>query len=162
MVASLYDSDFPLWAEKMAQLLREGRWEELDLENLIEEVEDLSKRERERLLSSLRVLLVHLLKWQYQPALRSASWEITIRRCRREIAEALEDAPSLKRFLTDPAWIEKTYRRARQDADEETGLGLEVFPVAIPFAVKQVLDPGFWPEEGSNSNPVLQNSPRRS
>jgi len=74
----LYDQDYGLWAEQMADLLLAGRFGELDIENLVEEVRDLSKRERDRLLSSMRLIVQHLLKWDYQPHRRSRSWQITI------------------------------------------------------------------------------------
>lgn len=143
---TLYEQDICLWAEKTAELLRAHRWKELDLENLIDEVEDLSRRERDKLLSTLRVLLMHLLKWRHQPQLRGKSWEITIKRCRREIPEQIEDTPSLRRFLDDTEWLEKTYRRACNDASDGTGLPLETFPQQLPFTREQILDHKFWPQ----------------
>lgn len=142
---TLYEQDICLWAEKTAELLRTHRWEELDLENLIDEVQDLSKRERDKLLSTLQVLLLHLLKWQYQTQQQSKSWEITIKRCRRQISEQVEDTPSLKRFLQDTEWLQKTYRRACNDAADESGLPLETFPQKMPFSIFAVLDSKFWP-----------------
>jgi hypothetical protein len=85
MTAS-YEQDFGLWAEQMANLLASGRFSELDIENLVEEVRDLSKRERDRLLSSLRLILYHLLKWDYQPQKRSRSWHNTIGRERNNVS----------------------------------------------------------------------------
>jgi hypothetical protein len=67
----LYEQDYGLWAEQMADLLSEGRFAELDIENLVDEVRDLSKRERDRLLSSVRLIVHHLLEWDYQPERRS-------------------------------------------------------------------------------------------
>ena len=61
----LYEQDYSQWAETMANLLAAGKFTELDIENLVEEVRDLSKRERDRLLSSLRLIVHHLLKWDY-------------------------------------------------------------------------------------------------
>ena len=100
MTAS-YEQDFGLWAEQMADLLASGRFSELDIENLVEEVRDLSKRERDRLLASLRLILHHLLKWDYQPQRRSRGWLGTIQRERANIRLYLDDNPSLKRYLTD-------------------------------------------------------------
>lgn len=96
---ALYEQDFAAWAEETAQLLERQQFDQLDLLNLIEEVWDLSKRERDRLLSSLRLILHHLLKWQYQSELRSDSWENTINRERLNIQSYLEGSPSLKRYL---------------------------------------------------------------
>jgi len=100
MTAS-YEQDYGLWAEQMANLLATGRFSELDIENLVEEVRDLSKRERDRLLSSLRLILHHLLKWDYQPKRRSRSWLGTIQGERANIRLYSDDSPSLKRYLTD-------------------------------------------------------------
>jgi len=132
----LYEQDYGLWAEQMADLLSEGRFAELDIENLVEEVRDLSKRERDRLLSSMRLILHHLLKWDYQAHLRSRSWQITIQRERLHITRYLKDSPSLKRYLTDE-WLAETYVLARLNAQKETDLE---FPVACPYSIKDVLE----------------------
>jgi len=107
----------------------------LDIKNLVEEVRDLSKRERDRLLSSLRLIVQHLLKWDYQPHRRSRSWQGTIQRERANIDLYLEDSPSLKRYLTDE-WLHKTYKIAYADAFRETGLE---FPETCPYAINDVL-----------------------
>jgi len=133
---SLYEQDFALWAEQMADLLEKRRFEELDIENLVEEVRDLSKRERDRLLSSLRLIVQHLLKWDYQPERRSRSWMATIKRERKNIDLYLEDSPSLKRYLTDQ-WLNKMYGIARDDAFGETGLE---FPETCPYSISEVLE----------------------
>jgi predicted DNA-binding ribbon-helix-helix protein len=73
-MTTLYDRDYGLWAEQMADLLMAGRFSELDIENLVEEVRDLSKRERDRLLSSMRLIVHHFLKWNYQTQRRTRSW----------------------------------------------------------------------------------------
>ena len=143
---ALYEQDFAAWAEQTAQLLEQQQFNRLDLPNLIEEVWDLSKRERDRLLSSLRLILHHLLKWQYQSEFRSASWESTISRERVNIQSYLEDSPSLKRYL-DSQWLDKAYRLARLEAIRETRLGQEVFPAQCPHSIEQILDLEFLPEE---------------
>ncbi len=142
---ALYDQDFAAWAEETARLLELGQFDQLDLPNLIEEVWDLSKRERDRLLSSLRLILHHLLKWQYQPSLRSDSWENTINRERLNIEGYLEDTPSLKRYL-EPESVSRAYRLARLEASKETRLAQEVFPKQCPYEIKQLLDLEFLPE----------------
>ena len=132
----LYEQDYGLWAEKMADLLAAGRFAELDIENLVDEVRDLSKRERDRLLSSVRLIVHHLLKWDYQPQRRSRSWQITIQRERLHIIRYLEDSPSLKRYLTSE-WLDKTYSIAYLDAQKETDLE---FPVNCPYSIEDVLE----------------------
>lgn len=133
---TLYEQDFGLWAEQMADLIAAGRFAELDIENLVEEVRDLSKRERDRLLSSLRLIVQHLLKWDYQPQKRSRSWLGTILRERKNIALYLEDSPSLRRYLTEQ-WLHKMYGVACDDAFGETGL---TFPETCPYSISEVLE----------------------
>jgi hypothetical protein len=132
----LYEQDYSQWAETMADLLASGNFTRLDIENLVEEVRDLSKRERDRLLSSLRLILHHLLKWDYQSYKRSRSWQNIIGRERDNIGLYLEDSPSLVRYL-DTESLEKIYRLARADAMRETGLDL---PKACPYDVEAVLN----------------------
>jgi hypothetical protein len=135
-MSTLYEKDYGLWAEQMADLLTQGRFSELDIENLVEEVRDLSKRERDRLLSSLRLIVHHLLKWDYQPQRRSRSWLATIQRERANINFFLEDSPSLKRYLVDD-YLAKVYPMARLDAFRETGLE---FPERCPYPIEDVLE----------------------
>jgi hypothetical protein len=136
MIKTLYEQDFGLWAEQMADLIEAGRFADLDIENLVEEVRDLSKRERDRLLSSLRLIVHHLLKWDYQPQKRSRSWQITIELARLNIKDYLGDSPSLKRYLTDE-YLYQVYRTARLNATKETGLEM---PVVCPYAIADVLE----------------------
>lgn len=105
----------------MANLLTSGKFTQLDIENLVEEVRDLSKRESDRLLSSLRLIVHHLLKWHYQTHKRSRSWLGTIQRVRANIDLYLEDSPSLNRYLADESLV-KVYPTAKIDAFKETGL----------------------------------------
>jgi hypothetical protein len=133
---TLYEQDYGLWAEQMADLIAAGRFSELDIENLVEEVRDLSKRERDHLLSSLRLITHHLLKWDYQPQKRSRSWQITIELARLNIKDYLRDSPSLKRYLTDE-YLHQVYRTARLNAIGETGLDM---PVDCPYIISDVVE----------------------
>ena len=135
-MATLYEQDYGLWAEQMADLIAAGRFDELDIENLVEEVRDLSKRERDRLLSSLRLIVHHLLKWDYQAQKRSRSWQTTIQRERLNIKDYLRDSPSLKRYLIDE-YLRQVYRTARLNAIGETGLDM---PVDCPYIISDVLE----------------------
>ena len=67
MKTNLYDKDYYLWLEETIQLLQEGRLTDLDIFNLIEEIKDMGRSEKNALESNLIVLLMHLLKWKYQP-----------------------------------------------------------------------------------------------
>jgi hypothetical protein len=133
---TLYETDYADWAEKMAQKLQEKCFNDLDIENLVEEIRDLSKRERDKLLSSIRLILHHLLKWDYQPEKRSRSWQITIERERSNIELYLEDSPSLKKYLSQQ-WTDTMYRNARLDASKETGLD---YPKDCPYKISDITE----------------------
>lgn len=120
----------------MADLLASGNLTELDIENLVEEVRDLSKRERDGLLSSIRLIIHHLLKWDYQPQMRSRSWLVTVQRERSNVADYLADSPSLKKYMTDEH-LDKIYKKARLDAIAETGLDM---PDVCPYTVGDVVN----------------------
>lgn len=105
-----YLTDFNLWIDKTAQLLREQRWHEIDVVHLIEEIEDLGKSERRSLSSQLTRLLLHLLKWQYQPQRRSDSWLDSITDARTQIELAIEDSPSLRNYPAEK--LEESYTRS--------------------------------------------------
>jgi len=143
--ATLYDRDFLKWTQQQAEYLQKGHWAELDVENLLEELETLGRSEQRQLGSYLQLLMMHLLKCQFQPERRTTSWDKTIANCRDKIQDCLEDTPSLLRFLQDPEWVEKYYRRLRRDAAKETQKPLEIFPDSCPYAIAQILDPNFLP-----------------
>jgi hypothetical protein len=141
-LASLYDRDIVAWSEQTASLLQQGKFGSLDLAHLIDEVQDLGRRERDKLRSSIRLILHHLLKWQYQPAYRSRSWVKTIQRERVNLQAYLDDAPSLKCWLSAEE-LEKLYRIARKDAAIETELPIHIFPAVCPYVVQDVLNENF-------------------
>jgi len=141
----LYETDFYAWAQSQAQLLRERRWSELDLENVAEEIETLGRSEKREIRSRLVVILSHLLKWKYQPGLRGASWRGTIVEQRLELRDVLEDNPSLGRYPADV--FAKQYLSARLKASNETGIAFDLLPAECPFTLDQVLDIDFLPEE---------------
>lgn len=143
-MSATYTTDFNLWIQQTAQILRERRWHDLDLENLIEEVEDLGKSER-RGISSQLTRLLHLLKWQYQPQRRSDSWLDSITDARTQISLAIEDSPSLKNYPADQ--LEQSYQRAVRQAAGQTGMSLSVFPDDCPYSLELVLEENWLPEE---------------
>lgn len=143
-IFNLYDRDFCLWAQETAKLLREGKLSEIDLEHLIEEVEDMSGSQKRALLSNFRVLLMHLLKYKFQPEKRSGSWKYTIRERRQRLSEAFEDSPSLHHYFAEV--FDKCYQTARKEAADETELPLNIFPSESPFTPEQTLDEDFLPE----------------
>lgn len=134
---SLYDEDFALWVEEQVALLRSGRAAALDVANLIEELEGLTKRDARALGSQLRRIMLHLLKQRHQPAPVNRSWEQSIRNGREEIQDILDDSPSLRRLLPD--LMTRNYPRAVADAASETGLNEQAFPQQPPFTLAEVL-----------------------
>lgn len=138
----MIELDFVAWADKQALLLEQRRWDDLDLVNLIEEVRGLGNAERKELKSRLRILLGHLLKWQYQPQNRSNSWMSSIREQREEIQELLERSPSLKPNFS--LAVIEAYPKGVHLAVQETNLPYETFPEACPYTDEQVLVETFW------------------
>jgi hypothetical protein len=139
----LYDSDFYAWSREQAELLRAGKLAEADIEHIAEEIDSMGRTEKRELISRLTVLLLHLLKWRYQPGKRGPSWEASIRVQRLDVGEHLDDNPSLSPLL--PQALASAYRKARLEAIAETGLPGATFPEACPWTVEQALDDGFWP-----------------
>lgn len=137
----LYESDFHAWTVAQAKALRSGEFASLDCANLAEEIETLGRSEKHEIASHLRVILLHLLKWQYQPERRSRSWQSTLLVQRQELAERLDACPSLRSY---PARIlDRQFLSAVKIAALETGLPEERFGKACPFTVGQILDPDF-------------------
>ncbi len=143
-MTNLYETDFHAWAFEQAGLLRAGRLAEADLSNLIEEIESMGRSEQRELVNRLVVLLLHLLQWRFQPALRGNSWRLTIKEQRIRLASHLEDNPSLKSKL-DTA-VSRAYRLALIEAERETGLPESTFEPVCPYSFSRILDEGFWPD----------------
>lgn len=139
-----YSADFSLWIRQTVQLLQERRWQEIDVPNLIQEVEDLGKSERRGINSQLTRLLLHLLKWQYQPQRRSDSWLDSITDARTQIELAIADSPSLRNYPAEQ--LEVNYQRARRQAAQQTQLEISVFPEVCPYALEQILSEDWLPE----------------
>jgi len=140
----LYEADFYGWIQTQAAMLRAKNFVALDLENLVEEIESMGKSEKRELESRLEVLLMHLLKWRYQPERRSTSWELTIEEQRRRLALHLAENPSLKSKIADVFPV--AYELAVFSATKETKLHRSVFPTQCPWTFEQATDPGFWPD----------------
>lgn len=144
MNADLYQRDFHAWTGEQARLLQAGRFQDLDLTHLIEELESMGASERRQLQQRLKVLLAHLLKWQYQPEYRSRSWRATIKEQRLSLLDLLDDNPSLKTILE--ARVEKAYPMAVLLAVRETDLEEATFPAACPYSLEQLLQLEDYPE----------------
>lgn len=137
----LYETDFYQWTQKQAQLLRQGSWTSLDIENLAEEIESLGKQQKQELRNRLGILIGHLLKWEYQPELRGKSWKATIWEQREQVLDILQDNPSLKPYLEEA--VHKGFRQGISLVLRETPLDLPDLPKECPYAIAQILDPQF-------------------
>ena len=145
MTVATYETDFYQWTQQQAELLRQGQFNrvDLDLENIAEEIESMGRREKHSIRSYLQNVLLHLLKWQYQPQRRGTSWRSSIYNGRDQIEELLEENPSLRAQLG--VIVEKSYPNARRLAANETGLPLSTFPDVCPFTVEQITG-DWWPD----------------
>jgi hypothetical protein len=147
-MSNLYDKDFPAWAEETAQLLTERRFEEIDLEALIDEVQDLSRREKETVKSFLETIIEHLLKLAYAPAPILTNnlngWTSTVRRTRRKLGEKLADSRLLSNYAAEA--FDDAYAGGLYDTRGSTADFAPVdWPEACPWSFEQVLDPDFFP-----------------
>lgn len=135
-----YELDGYGWAMAQAQLLRESRFDELDIDNIAEEIESVGRSEQSKAESALRLIMMHILKWQYQPVLRSRSWAASIRTQRIVYEQTIDENPSLKSRLDQMR--AKAYRLARSEAAGETDLPLSTFPEE-PLDWATILDTPF-------------------
>jgi len=125
---NLYDQDFVQWCDATVSQLKARKFEQIDLDNLIEEIEGLAKRDRRELKNRLTVLLSHLLKRIYVDSPENFhGWELTIREQRRQIQGLLQDSPSLKPYL------EEVFSIAYRDALDD-----------VRFEYQQVYFPDTW------------------
>jgi hypothetical protein len=138
-----YDEDFALWSAEQAQLIRDGKLDRVDLENVAEEIESLGRSDRHQIRSRIEVLVMHLLKWERQPEYRSRSWASTIRDQRHKLKRLTDESPSLRSFPAEV--LADEYPRARELASEETTIYLKLFPKTCPYTIEQILDSDFLP-----------------
>lgn len=137
LVRAEYERDFYSWSVEQPRLLREGRHDALDRDNLAEEIESLAHEQFNKLVSALRVAMLHTLRWDHQPALRSRSWVLSIEEQRLEIADVLDDNPGLKPRVAEA--VARAYRGARIDAAKETGLDEAEFPATCPYSFDDII-----------------------
>ncbi|MFM7365331.1 MAG: DUF29 domain-containing protein [Cuspidothrix sp.] len=139
-----YQTDFNMWLEETAKLLLENRWTEIDKEHLIEEISELGKSEKRAISSQLIRLLLHLLKWQYQPQRRSDSWLDSITDARTQIELTIKDSPSLKNYPQEQ--LQESYEKARRQAAKQTGLIISTFPEECLYSLELIVDENWLPE----------------
>jgi Domain of unknown function DUF29 len=135
--ATDYGNDFYGWLIEQAGHVRDGRWDAVDRENLAEEIESSAREQFNKLESALRVLMLHMLKWDHQPEKRTRSWALTVRTQRLDVEDVLSDNPSLRPHI--PEAMARGYRKARVEAAKETGLDENVFPVSCPYDWNDVM-----------------------
>ena len=141
----LYDEDYYLWLVKQAQLLKSGEFQQVDLGNLVEELEDMGRSERRSIRGNLVIVLLHLLKYQFQPEQRSQSWQASLIEHRLSLRDGFEESPSLRQLLEDGQWIQRCYEDACKRASKETNLPLSNFLLVCPYTTAQMLDEDFLP-----------------
>lgn len=143
---SLYEEDFYGWLQETANLLKEHRFEKLDLENLIEEIETMGRSEKRELESRLTVIIEHLLKltyWLTEKEANAQGWRITIVEQRRQVQRLLKESPSLKRLI--PEMGIDCYQAAREDTLRKYQLPADLFPIESPFTLEAILDSDYLP-----------------
>jgi hypothetical protein len=140
---SLYDRDLYAWSNEQARRLRLLKPTGVDWENVAEEIESLGRSDKVALASNLNVVLLHLIKWKYQPGKQKSGWRVSIREHRRRIERLTRGSPSLASLQAQV--LDEEYAQARDDALDETGLRARAVPLRCPFTVEQVLDLRFLP-----------------
>ncbi|QBQ53975.1 DUF29 domain-containing protein [Nitrosococcus wardiae] len=143
------NKDYYGWTQETVEKLRQGKFNEINIDHLIEEIEDMGKSERRELKNRLTVLLIHLLKWQYQPERRGRNWRwrLTIKDQRLNVGEVINDNPSFKPQLSLIGKI--AYQSAVINAARETGLDEDIFPATFEqtgWTWEQMLNSEFLPE----------------
>lgn len=139
-----YESDFYAWTMHNAELIRQGKFSEIDSEHIAEEIESMGRSDQRELANRLAVLIGHLLKWQYQPTRRGKSWQLTIKVQRMGILRLIKQSPSLKHKIHTT--LNDAYEEASVIAASETGLNESHFPANCPFTFEQCVDQAFFPE----------------
>ncbi len=140
----LHDKDFYAWTKQTAQLLKEGRIDEVDINHIAQEIEDMGSSNKRALISCLAILSSHLLKWKFQKERRGKSWLLTVKCQRLQINDLLEESPSLKHQIESK--LDRAYIEAKLIASKETGIDIEIFPEICPFTLEECLNDEFFPD----------------
>src|SRR5437016_1033822 len=135
---SRYDRDLYSWAVEQAALLRAGRIAEADVLNIAEEIDDVGNEQYAKLESALRLILLHLLKWDHQPQRRSRSWWASVSVHRKHVQRVLRKNPGLKPFVDEA--VTEAYETARIEAAAQTSLEEDVFPLECPYSWTEIME----------------------
>jgi hypothetical protein len=153
MDKTLYEQDYYLWIEKTIHLLETNQFSDLDLDNLIEEISDMGKSQRQSLKSYLTRLLEHLLKlayWQSERKYNANHWGGEISNFRFELSELLIDSPSLKPYIEEI--FDKCYQAALRSLSQRMGVQINTLPTEKIFTLAQALDEDWFPEYGDDND----------
>jgi hypothetical protein len=142
---TLYERDFYAWTQEQAARLAARAHNDIDWDNVSEEIDSVGRSQKHEIRSRMKVLLQHLLKWEFQPRGRSNSWQSSISEQRTHISGILSDSPSLGSFPAEV--LDWAYTRAVQSASQETRISPSIFPETSPYSIDQTLDPAFFPGE---------------
>ena len=140
-----YNSDIVAWSKEQSYLLRSGNLSDIDIEHIAEEIEEVGKSEQRELANRMTVLMMHLLKWYFQPARQGSSWEKTIKEQRQSIIRRFKNTPSLKKSLIDNEWLADVWLDARLAAEKETQIDFDKFPDECPWEMDSILKEEWLP-----------------
>jgi len=132
-----YGDDYAAWLSAQIRLLESRQFDQLDLDNLIDEVGSLGRSDFNAFVSAIRIVLLHMLKWDIQIDYRTRSWANSIEGHRDRVVQDLEDSPSYKSRLDEA--VRKAYRQARYEASSETRLPLASYPKDCPFTFDEIM-----------------------
>ncbi|MBV7435278.1 DUF29 domain-containing protein [Cardiobacteriaceae bacterium TAE3-ERU3] len=138
-----YHQDFYAWLSIQLFHLKNHNFDNLDLDNLIEEVEAMGRKEIREMKGIMIVLIAHLLKAKFQPEKNETSWRKTLQEQRIHLGFVLEDSPSLKNHLEDEEWMNNVWGYAVNMASAETNLAKGTFPDLPIWTANQILDENF-------------------
>jgi hypothetical protein len=136
--APAYEKDYAAWLDCQLSLLRQRRFADLDVDNLLDEVNDLGLSEFRAFRSAIEVVVAHMLKWDHQPSKRGPSWIASIEEHRARIEDALTTSPSYRSRIEEA--IERAYRPARAIASRQTKLPLRTFPPVNPYNWSEIME----------------------
>lgn len=139
-----HDEDFYGWAMANATLLKQKKYQEADMDMIIEELEEMGGSNENQLINRLGVLIAHLLKWQFQSELRGRSWEGTIEEQRHKIKRLIKKNPSLKTKI--PEAVEEAFSDSKSIIKKDTPLDLKLLPAECPYTFDQITDDDFYPQ----------------
>lgn len=138
VASRIYAADLYGWVQDQVALIKAGRLSEIDAENIADELGDVGNEQYDKLEGAIRVVLLHLLKWDHQPSRRSRSWVGSIVEQRRRVARVLKKNPSLQPHIAEA--VLEAYEDAQTAAAVETNLPEKTFPDSCPYSWDDILN----------------------